>query len=497
MRISTNGGSKRPARIGIMNDYVRIPYANGSSFASQFLYREFTKRGHEVTVIGPRDPSARPEDLPPRHVCFDSLPLRNHPGVQVPFPSPAAMREVAARKLDIAVAQSANELNALGVWLRHTHDVPFMSVNTLHLPSVYDVILPESLHGNRAIDGFFLERVVPWLEKHSADVYNKTDGLIVLSKGLERYWRERGVTAPIHVIPRSVDPTIFDRASDPDPFDPQARPGGRFLCVCRHTREKGVLRLIQIFARHIAPEMPSATLTLVGDGPDHDAFKAAAESLGVGHKVFFPGEFPVTEIPAFYRHADLFLYTSLSETYGQVVSESMWCGLPLVAFEDDKGVSHQIQSGKDGFLIPPGPDEDESNRQFAASAIGLVTDPARLAAFSREAERATHLRSDPTRCIERYYEAFAAAKDNLEATREARRKIDGRLSLVRWTWVHATIVGLGLIRPPATVNRHGRKQPSWDALAELDKTVSLPSAASNHPSESSPLTFALRRAAGA
>jgi hypothetical protein len=45
-----------PQRIGILNDYVRIPYANGSSFASQLLYREFSERGHDVTVIGPSDP---------------------------------------------------------------------------------------------------------------------------------------------------------------------------------------------------------------------------------------------------------------------------------------------------------------------------------------------------------------------------------------------------------------------------------------------------------
>ena len=33
-------------RLAIVNDYVRIPYANGSSYASQFLYREMTARGH-------------------------------------------------------------------------------------------------------------------------------------------------------------------------------------------------------------------------------------------------------------------------------------------------------------------------------------------------------------------------------------------------------------------------------------------------------------------
>ncbi|HEX4352286.1 MAG TPA: hypothetical protein VHZ95_05215, partial [Polyangiales bacterium] len=37
-----------PKRIGILNDYVRVPYANGSSFASQFLFREFGARGHIV-----------------------------------------------------------------------------------------------------------------------------------------------------------------------------------------------------------------------------------------------------------------------------------------------------------------------------------------------------------------------------------------------------------------------------------------------------------------
>ena len=50
--------------LGMLNDYVRIPYANGSSFASQFFYREFRALGHEVTVVGPSDPDASLEDLP-------------------------------------------------------------------------------------------------------------------------------------------------------------------------------------------------------------------------------------------------------------------------------------------------------------------------------------------------------------------------------------------------------------------------------------------------
>lgn len=460
-------------RVGIMNDYVRIPYANGSSFASQFLYREFTERGHEVTVIGPKDPMAKPEDLPPRHVSFPALPLRNHPGVHLPLPGRAQMREVAARKLDIAIAHSTTELNVLGVWLRHTQSVPFLTVQTVHMPSVYNVLLPESLHGNPHIDRLFMKRIIPWVERHSADVYNQTDGLVVLSHGLRQYWRDRGVTAPIHVIPRAVDPKIFSRKGHPDPFPKEATRGDRLLCVCRHTREKGIVRLLEIFARHIAPERPRSTLTLVGDGPDHDSFRATARRLGVAHRVFFPGEFPVTEIPAWYRNADLFVYASLSETYGQVVSESMWCGLPMVAFEDHMGVSHQIDHGVDGMLIDPTGDEHQSNTQYAKAVLELLGNRGRLDAVREKAQQSAFERSDPDHCIQRYYDAFGEAKEHLARTAPGRGKTRlGRWPLLRWPLIHATVCGMGLVRKPALVNRHGRKQPSWEDLLG-DEAASL------------------------
>src|SRR5262245_34542282 len=95
--LSPNG----PLRIGILNDYVRVPYANGSSFASQLLYREFSRRGHDVTVIGPHDPEAAAADLPRHHVALPSVPLRIHPGVHLPLPSREALSEVKRQNLDL------------------------------------------------------------------------------------------------------------------------------------------------------------------------------------------------------------------------------------------------------------------------------------------------------------------------------------------------------------------------------------------------------------
>lgn len=450
--------------IGLINDYVRIPYANGSSFASQFLYREFKSRGHEVTVVGPRDPNATQAELPRSHVSLPALPLRNHPGVYLPLPTRRSLAEVAARRFDIMLGQASSELLDLGVYMRATQHVPFLCVNTIHLPSVYNVVLPDALLHNRHANRLFAEGIVPWAERKRAQLYNQTDGIIVLSEGLSSYWRDRGLTVPIHVIPRSVDPSIFDQQPRHDPFDPRAKRGQRLLCVCRHTREKNVARLLSLFARHIYSQEPEATLTLVGDGPDHDSFRALADKLGIADRTFFPGEYGLRDIPAFYRNADVFVYASLSETYGQVVSEAAWCGMPVVAFADDMGVSQQIKHGVTGLLVDPDGDEAAADERFAQHVLELLRNQLYRRSLSCTAQQATRERSHPARCIDRYYEAFDLAREHCRRTVKQRISdpLGPSLCLARWTAVQATLAALGCLRAPATLNRHGRMPPAWD-----------------------------------
>ena len=465
--------------IGLINDYVRIPYANGSSFASQFLYREFRARGHQVTVVGPRDPKAKPEELPQSHVSLTALPLRNHPGVWLPLRTRRGLAEVAAQRFDVMLGQASSELLDLGVYMRATQHVPFLCVNTLHLPGAYNVLLPDSLVNNPQAHKLFGEHLVPWAERQTAKVYNQTDGVIVLSKGLEQYWRDRGVTVPIHVIPRSVDPAIFDRKPAEDPFDSRASRGGRLLCVCRHTREKSVSRLLEIFARHIYPAAPHATLTLVGDGPDHDTFQAEARALGIMDRTFFAGEYGLNDIPNFYRHADVFLYTSLSETYGQVVSEAAWCGLPVVAMADNKGVSQQIEHDVTGLLVEPGPDEDKANAEFGQHALALLENEIYRRTLARTAQQHTRDRAHPEAGIRRYYEAFRQAKQHCRETLQQRLKdtTGPYFCLARWAAVQTTVAAFGCLRPPATLNRHGRMPPRWDAGSADPGDTSEPSSA--------------------
>src|SRR5262249_64474 len=65
----------RPLRVAILSDFTRIPYANGAAFQTRFLYQELRRCGHEVTVIGPHDPEASPEEIAPGTVALPSVPL--------------------------------------------------------------------------------------------------------------------------------------------------------------------------------------------------------------------------------------------------------------------------------------------------------------------------------------------------------------------------------------------------------------------------------------
>lgn len=454
----------RPLRVAILSDFTRIPYANGAAFQTRFLYQELRRCGHEVTVIGPHDPEARPEDLAPGTVSLPSVPLKTYPGVYIPLPLESWVYDESRWNFDIVFAQTTTLLLEFGVWLRKMRGIPLLCVNTTHLAAAYDVLLPEKLSKVPAVHaGLELALRRPY-EKLFATIYNNSDGLVVLSEGLRDYWRERGVTAPIHVIPRAVQPAIFDRPLGEDPYthlsvDGMSWRGPRLLCAGRHTREKYQDRVIRIFARHIAPAEPEATLTVLGDGPDRAFYMRVAEEEGVAHRVFFPGEVPFTKMVDYYAYCDVFTHGSLSETYGNVLGEALWCGTPTVAFADGMGVSAQIQDRVNGVVLSPGKDT-ESQRQgdlaFGRAVLDLLGDPQERARIGKAAARIARERCSPEVVQRRIADAFCHAQEHAAAcgvrpAAEGPRVLKWMTTFRHfrsWTGLMSGLYLVGHIRPP-------------------------------------------------
>jgi glycosyltransferase involved in cell wall biosynthesis len=464
----------RPLRVAILSDFVRITYANGAAFQTRFLYQQLRRCGHEVTVVGPHDPDASPEDLAPGTVCLPSVPLKTYPGLHIPLPLASWVYDPNRWSFDICFAQTTSLLLQFGVWLRKMRGTPLLCVNTTHLVAAYDVLLPERLSRNELVHAGLLGALKRPFEALFAGIYNQSDGLIVLSDGLRSYWRERGVTAPIHVIPRTVQPEIFDRPLGSDPYEPllagagttTTRPnvarGPRLLCAGRHTREKAQDRIIRIFAEHVASVDPEVTLTLLGAGPDTDMYKRVARESGVGDRILFPGEVPWTRMADYYAYSDVFVHGSLSETYGNVLGEALWCGTPTVAFADGMGVTSQVQDGVNGVLLSPGKGgegEKDADAAFGRAVVELMRDPQARARLGKTASRVARERAHPRVVQQKLAEAFQDAHDHAAAS-GLRPAVHGPKFMQWYTTFQsfrpwATVMGgvylFGHLRPAKTV----------------------------------------------
>jgi glycosyltransferase involved in cell wall biosynthesis len=455
----------RPLRIAILSDFTRIGYANGAVFQTRFLYQELRRAGHEVTVIGPRDPDASPEEMAPGTVALPSVPLASYPGLHIPLPLAPWIFDPQRWSFDVCFAQTTSLLLELGVWLRAMKGVPLLCVNTTHLVAAFDVLLPERMAGSGVLRAGVRALQRPF-ESLFSRIYNESDGLIVLSDGLRAYWRERGVRVPVHVVPRAVVPDVFDRAIGPDPYTTLLARAGlpargpRLLCAGRHTREKAQDRVIRIFARHVLPSEPDATLVLVGDGPDREGFARVAASEGVAGKVLFLGEIPWTAMPDYYRYADLLVHASLSETYGNVLGEALWCGTPCVAFADGMGVSFQVDDGVTGVLLSPGGGEGGGDAAFGQAVVDLLHDPTRRARLGRAAAKRARDTSSPPAVLRQLARAFAAAEDH--ATASALRPAENGPRVLRWL----------------TTLRHARPWTTYNGLLYLSGHLRTPSAGS-------------------
>ena len=147
---------------------------------------------------------------------------------------------------------------------------------------------------------------------------------------------------------RGVDTTRFT----PDLRRRDAAADGRIsvLYAGRQTREKGAELLADAFLIAHARD-PRLRLSLAGGGPEQDYLRerlgGAADFLG-----WLRGE----ELARAYADADMFVFPSQTDTYGQVVVEAQASGVPVVAVRSG-GPADLIDEGRNGLLCEPNPEE--------------------------------------------------------------------------------------------------------------------------------------------
>jgi glycosyltransferase involved in cell wall biosynthesis len=132
--------------------------------------------------------------------------------------------------------------------------------------------------------------------------------------------------------------------------------GVTFMYVGRLLVGKGLQYLLDAFAA-VQRKIPNeVSLLLVGDGVDEALLRArcAEERL---ENVVFAGFHDADSLPRLYAAADVFVFPTLGDTFGMVVSEAMACGLPIIATSASGEIRDRVSDGFNGFVVPPADSE--------------------------------------------------------------------------------------------------------------------------------------------
>lgn len=352
--------------IGIVTDTYR-PRVNGVVTSIDTFTREFVKLGHRVTILAPAFVEAAAE---PGVVRFPSHYLWFDPEDRLPDPwLPAGRRIVRALpelRMDVLHTQTPFALGvAAFAWGRRL-GIPVVHTFHTHFTTYvghYIRFLPRSLS-------------VPWAERLSRAYCDRCALVVTPSSQMRDVLRGYGARARIEVVPTGIR---LDRLEGADGAAFRARQGIAadarvLLYMGRVAREKNIDFLFGVVER-LRAEYPRLLLVVAGEGPAMRDLEALRDARGLARHVTFTGYLTGADWSGAFAAADLFVFASVTETQGLVVTEAQAVGTPVVAV-GAMGVLDVLTDGRGGTLVRLDPDE------FAGAVRRYLADPAFRAAQS-------------------------------------------------------------------------------------------------------------------
>ena len=208
--------------------------------------------------------------------------------------------------------------------------------------------------------GFLNKPIMAYLKKF----HNQAHCTMVPTEALRTSLAHAGFQK-LRVVSRGVDTVAYDPAHRSEKLRAQwglAPDDLAVVCVGRLAHEKNLALLLKAFEAIVARD-PRARLVLVGDGPMRQ------ELISRCPRAIFAGQLRGKSLAEHYASADLFLMPSLTETFGNVTTEAMASGLPVVAFHY-AAAAELIVDGFNGRIVPMN-DVDG----FVLAALALAAKP--------------------------------------------------------------------------------------------------------------------------
>ena len=175
--------------------------------------------------------------------------------------------------------------------------------------------------------------------------------IFVPSESMAEALRADGVDGEIRLWPRGIDTVRFNPGKRSEAWRAARGVAPDEVIVAfvgRLVKEKRVASVASVFARLRAEGVPHRAM-FIGDGPERTWLER--EAPGAMFEGFLTGD----DLPIAVASADVFLFPSDTETFGNVTLEAMACALPAVC-ADATGSRSLVVAGVTGFLAPVGDD---------------------------------------------------------------------------------------------------------------------------------------------
>ncbi len=361
------------------------PEVNGVAMTNQRLVRGLIEKGHEILLIKP----ARHDAIPSKQAALQiyevlGVPIPNYAGLKLGLPTPGQLtKRFKTYQPDLVHVATEGPLGWSALRSARKLGVPVSSTfHTNFQDYCADYGAAFAARGMMAY--------LRWFHNACALTTVPDPSLIqrLESDGIER----------LEMLGRGADTQLFNPARRRDSL--RATWGADTstpvaLYVGRVASEKNIPLTIEAW-QHARERTPQLKLVIVGDGP---IFKKLARQHPDVH---FAGMRYDEDLATHYASADVFLFASTSETFGNVVIEAMSSGLVVLTYDYAAGKQF-IQSGQNGYLAPLG-----DNRAFCKQATEIIGNPAQWPAV-REAARHTAESYPWSRTIDRFAELLENA----------------------------------------------------------------------------------------
>lgn len=327
-------------RILITTDWYK-PVLNGVVVSILTLEKELLKAGHEVKIVTlSRTPHSHIEG----NVYFKgSVGTKIYPNVRASLPNDGEFYDELV-DWNPDVVHSNCEFFTYGLAVQVAQKCDAVLIHTYH--TLYEYYLKYVVPNERIM----AKSLTPILRSR----LKYADHIIAPTYKTKNNLAQKGFSDNVHVIPTGIDIKRFE--ADPAPEDQRALKASYGIpqdaviigAVGRLAEEKNVQEILTFMPKALE-EIPNLYALFVGAGPYLEDLKALADSLGIGHRVVFPGSVPYAQVGPSYKLLDVFVSGSQSETQGLTYIEALANGCVCLCREDDALIG-VIKDGHNGYI---------------------------------------------------------------------------------------------------------------------------------------------------